>query len=163
MGIDRDYYITLYSIAMEEARHHDRLYTQIWAAGVIAIGILLTGMGLLFRQPSLVSKSYLVWTVVGLGGLILVCFYWSICRHAMEARKCRDIARNIEDILTGRIPDEAVKLDNLLVMKRVKEMHSPWDKEVYSPLVDPVWRLFYPVLLLLIWVFICLALAGYIG
>ena len=163
MAVDKNKLLELYSIVLEEARHHDRLFTQIWVAGVIAGGILLTALSLSLRQPSLVSKSSLLWPVIGFGSLLLMCFYWSICRHASEARKCRDIARNIEDILTGKIPEEAIKLNNLLVMGKVKEMRVPWDKEVYSPLVDPAWRLFYPVMLLLVWVAISLAVAGYIG
>ena len=35
MAIDRPQYIKLYSIAMEEVRHHHRLYTEIWSASAL--------------------------------------------------------------------------------------------------------------------------------
>ncbi len=162
-AISKDQLIKLYNIALEEARHHDRLYTAVWTPGIVLIGILLTALVLLLREPTPVSKSILVWTIIGLGALVLLWFYWSICRHANEARKCRDICRNIENILAGKIPKETIKLDSLLVIGKVKEMRVLWDKDVWYPLADPPQRLIQPFLILVIWIGLGLILTGYIG
>lgn len=162
MSTNRDKYIELYSVAMEEARHHDRLYTQTWTSGIIALGVVLAALGLA-KEFSPVFGALPAWPVVGLGSLIILMFYWSTCRHGSEGRKCRDIARRIEDILAGNTPEESIKLDNLLIMKKVKEMRDLRDKDIYSPLVDPVWRIVYLVVLLVFWISLSLFLLGNIG
>ena len=153
MDIDRNQLLELYSVAFEEARHHDRLYTQTWIGGIIALGIFLAVLSSTFEIITILPlKRLLLLSALVLGYLMVLAFYWSICRHGREGRNCRDIARSIENILAGKTSEEAIRLDNLLVMKRVKELRSPWDKDVWSPLVDPVWRLFFPLIILVLWI-----------
>ena len=78
-----------------------------------------------------------------LGYLIALAFYWSACQHARKARTRRDIARSIEDILAGRTPEDAIKLDDLFMMRKEKELRGLGDKAVWTPLVDPPGRLFF--------------------
>jgi len=152
MAIRKNQLLELYSVVLEEARHHDRLYTQTWVGGLIALGIFLAALSPISGIiTALALKRLLLLSALVLGYLIVLAFYWSICRHGREGRKCRDIARNIEDILTGKTPEEAIKLD---MMKKVKEMGGPRDKEVWSPLVDPAWRLFFPVIVMVFWIVI---------
>ena len=148
--VDKNKLLELYSIVLEEARHHDRLYTQTWIGGVIALGIFLAVLSSAFEVITVLTlKRLLVLSALVLGYLMALAFYWSTCRHGREGRECRNIARNIEGILVGKTPEETIKLD---MMKKVKEMRGPSDKAVWAPLVDPVWRLFFPVIILVLWI-----------
>ena len=46
--VDKKQLMELYKISLEEARHHDRLYGQIWIGGIIAFGIVLAASGSIF-------------------------------------------------------------------------------------------------------------------
>lgn len=166
VGFSKNQLIQLYSIALEEARHRDRLYTQTLVAGIIVFGILLTALSFTSKiEQTLTLKGSLVLAgfLIVLGCLLLMWFYWSICQHAREGRNRRDIARSIEDILAGKTQKDAIKLDNLLVMRKTKERRLLRDKDVWSPLVDPVARLSYPLILLAVWIVVCLFSTGYMG
>ena len=74
MGIDRDYYITLYSITMEEVRHHHRLYTEIWVAGIFMGGVFFTALYFLSGSPYL-TRPFMIFITV-FGCLVMGTFYW---------------------------------------------------------------------------------------
>lgn len=142
--VDRNEILEIYSIILGDGRHHAMLYTQIWVGGLIGLGALLTALSFIFDIISdLALKRLLLLSVLILGYLMVLAFYWSICQHAKKGLYCRNVARSIEDILTGRTPEEATKLDNLLMTGKDKELRGLRDKDVWAPLVDPPGRLFF--------------------
>ena len=53
MDLDKKELIELYKIALEEAQHRDRLYTQTWMAVVISATVLFAALGLFWGKYSL--------------------------------------------------------------------------------------------------------------
>ena len=117
MSIDRNQYIELYSIAMEEVRHHHRLYTEIWIAGIFMTSVFFGGLyllsGLLSTVPSLASMPVRL-SIIIFGSLIIMAFYTEAMWRGVIADTCRGIAKKLEDILAGKTAEDAIKLDNLL-------------------------------------------------
>ena len=154
MGIDRDYYITLYSIAMEEVRHHHRLYTEIWVAGIFMGGVFFTALYFLSGRPYL-TRPFMIFITV-FGCLVMVTFYWVSMRRGIIAERCREIAKELEDILAGKRQDDTLELANLLLTQQIEarlkqRRHVLW-KVFYRP-----WTVFLFGLLVL-WVYLCLTL-----
>jgi len=163
MAIDKDLLVELYSISLEEARNHMRLYTQTWIAAAVITGVAFGALVSLFREPSFVLRGSIMWTLIGIGSLLGLGFYHSIAYHSVEARNCRGKAKEIGLILAGKTQDETPKLEELLITQVMREFRSPRESRVYAVLVDPPWRLFWLFMPIGLWIFFCLLLGGYIG
>ncbi len=163
MPVDRGELLELYSIALEEARNHARLYTQTWIAAVLIAGAAFGTVGFLSREPLLVSRGPLMWALIGMGFLMGLFFYHSIAYHSVEGSKCRKKAKEIGLILADKMQGETPKMEELLVTQVMTEFQSPRERRVYSVLVNPPWRLFWFVIPVGLWTFWCLFLGGCIG
>jgi len=146
MTIDRNQYIELYSMAMEEARHHERLYTQIWTAALIAISVVGT-LSFIIRHYFFGAElpANFRWLMTILSIVLGYFFLWSVSRHAVEGDSCRDIANKIEGILAGKTREETIKIGDLLVVQKIKEIRGRWYKQVYSPFIRKPGLLVYLV------------------
>ena len=161
--VDEEQLIKFYGIALEAAWHSSQLFTAIWTRGIVTIGVLIAALNLA-RQFSPAPGSLQVWSVIGLGGAVLIWLYLSFSRHASDAYKWRDFARNIKDNLTGKTLEQRINLISLLIAEKDKKMRAPWDKGVWSIMWDPPGRRLLQLLFfLLCWIGICWLLLGGFG
>jgi len=150
--------IELYKISLEEARHHDQLYTQIWVGGAIASGVLFAALGLL-TTVSPIEMSSNRWFVVIFGALLVLCFYWSTVRHAVEGDIHRDAAIKIQEISVNKVQADPVDLYGLLGMQRVKKIREHWYTNLVSVFSKKyLFHLFYLFMPLGAWTGLCYVL-----
>lgn len=159
MAIDRTQYIKLYSIAMEEVRHHHRLYTEIWIAAIFMASGFFTALyflsSFLSSIPSLASMPVRL-SIIIFGSLIIVAFYWEAMWRGVIADTCRGIAKKLEDILAGKTPEDAIKLDNLLLTHEIEALQKQRRHVLRLVLFRP-W-IFFLFGFLILWIHLCLTL-----
>ena len=148
MGIDKDYY-TLYSIAMQEARHHHRLYTEIWLAAIFLGGVFFSAFYFLAR---VILTPPFNWFTIVFGCLIIGTFYWVCMRRGVIANHCRKIAKKLEHIIAGKRQDDT--LDDLLVTDQI-EVLIKQRRHVLRLVFWCPW-VFFVIALLVLWVLLCL-------
>lgn len=163
MAIDKNLLIELYSIALEEARNHAQAYTQTWIAAVVIAGAAFGTLAFLFKEASPVFKGSMMWIFIGLGFLIGLFFYHSIAYHSVEGTKCREKAKEIGLILSGKMDDKTPELQELLITEIMTEFRSPKERRAYTVLVTPPSRLFWFFIPVGFWISLCLFLGGQIG
>jgi len=154
MPVDRGDLLELYSIALEEARHRDRLYTQTWIAVVITGSVLFAAISLFLKEPSAISGCCIMWFMIGLVLILAPLFTNSIFRLAKEGDICRGIAREIEDaLLAEREQSGAEGLICLLVRQKIDGI-KPTTKCEYIKWVcrGQGLRLVYPSAVVVIWI-----------
>jgi len=161
MAIDKNMLIKLYSIALEEARHHDQLYTQTWTPVILATSVVGT-LGLIiwryFLTPEALFSFKLFMTLLGI--LLGYFFIWSASRHTAEGDICRDIANKIEGILMGKTNEETLKIGDLLVVQKIKAVRGSWYKQVYSPIIKHPRLLAYLLIALGAWIYLWWGVVG---
>ena len=154
--------MALYSIAMEEARHRDRLYTQTWIAVAITGSVFFAAAALFLKQPSIISESCLTGFKIGLvslGTSLGLFFTYSVFRLVKEGDICRGVANKIEDaLLTGREQSEAPELKDLLVRRKITEIEPSDCRRVCWALSGQGWRWVYPGTIFLAWIAFCIFL-----
>ncbi len=154
LAINRNQYIELYSIAMAEARHRDRLYTQTWIAVAISATVLIAALGLFWGKYSLPSG----WGITVI--MIVLClifggfFTYSVFRLSREGNICRNIASKIEKVLlNGREQSESPELEGLLVRQKLNKIPGGWRRVWWAlSFRKQGWRWVYPVTILVVWV-----------
>jgi len=154
MAIDRNQYIELLSIAMAEARHRDRLYTQTWMAVVISATVLFAALGLFWGKGSLPSGWWITVIMIVFVLIFGGFFTYSVFRLAREGNICRGIASTIEDaLLTRREQSESPELEGLLVRQKLNEIPGGC-RRVKWAFSRQGWRRVYPGTILVFILFI---------
>jgi len=159
MSIDRSTLIELYEINLEEARHHDRLYTQIWIAALIIVSV---GGTLIFIFASGAKgeisplgpelPTYFKWLMIILGLVLGYFVIRSVSQHTVEGDSCRDIANQIESFWAGKA--ETIEIRDLLVVQKRKELRGQRYKQLYAPIIRQPGKLVYLAPPLLLWIYL---------
>jgi len=119
--------IELYSIALEEFRHHDRIYVQAIVGTVIIVPAFLVAISFLFGNGSPVYSQYVPWVKGGIFGLAILLsgfVWWNLYRIDERLKVCDNVIGNIENKLlqvkTIDETDEAASISELsgLLVKR---------------------------------------------
>ena len=156
--VDKNHLLQLYSIALEEARNHDRLYTQTWVAGVVLASAASGALLYYSEEPSVVLRCSAMWVLIGVGVFVGSLFYNSIAFYGVEARNCRRKAREIGSVLAGKKQDKPPKIEQLLVTQVMRESRPLRERMAlwFDPPSRSKW-FFIPVGL---WTYLCLSLGG---
>jgi hypothetical protein len=149
MAIGENLYIQLYSIALEEARHYDRLYTHTWIAGIVFGGAAVATLRFV--------PGIILGVAIGLGILAVLFFNVSLTSYCVKAQKCRQKAKDIGLILAGRMQGSTSSLQSLIEELTIGP-HSALEKTVWAQLRRPQKRWVWLLAPIGIWVVICLFL-----
>lgn len=144
---DKNDYIRLYSVAMEEVRHHHRVYTQTWIAGIPITGVFFSALYFLSREEVLRTRP-IMWFAIFFGSLVMVTFYWVTMQRGMIAEHCREIAKKLEDILAGKKEDNDLFLTQEVEALLKRKWHVLWRT------ICRVWIIIL-IPLLVFWVYLC--------
>lgn len=159
MAIDKNMLIKLYSIALEEARHRDRLYTQTWMAVAIAGSVFLAAAGLFLKQqPSIISECYMTAFKIGLvslGTCLAFFFTYSVFRLARERKICWEVAEKIEGVWMGNKEG----LEDLFVRRKISKIPEKCRRICWAfSCREQGWRWVYPGTIFLAWIAFCIFL-----
>ena len=156
MVIDRPQYIELYSIAMEEVRHHHRLYTETWIAGIFMTSAFFAGLYFLSRflstVPSLASMPFRLFVII-LGSLVMTAFYGVTMRRGVIAETCRETAKELEGILAGETDEKTFKIGDLLLTRKIEALRKQ-RRHLLRKFFRWPW-LFFLIAFLILWIWLC--------
>lgn len=157
MAVDQNLYLRLLSIALEQARHYGRLYTQTWIAGIIFGGAAVA----MLRY--LVQGTYRIDIILGvaipLGILAVLFFNLALTSYVVRERECQQRATDIGLILLGRRQPKSSEVKTL-IKDIAAGPSSTLEKRTFSQLKTPRRRLFWLIVPIALWVPTCLFLAG---
>lgn len=157
MAVDKTLYIQLYSIALEEARHYVRLYTQTWIAGIIFGGAAVAMLRFLAGGPY--PTDIILRVAIPLGIFSVLFFNLVLTAYGIKQKQCWQIAKDIGLILTGRRQDSTTSPQSV-IEKLTTAPHSALEWVTWTQLYRPRRRLFWALVPIALWVPTCLFLAG---
>lgn len=127
MNIGKDELLQLYSIALEESRHHARLFTQTWISTLVFItGIATVGFFACMYLFDFVVPLHFRLFMITVGLVVAHFFLWPLLQHALHAEECLKITNRIEAILKGETDEKTGSIGDLLLGEKLRR-RSLWE------------------------------------